>query len=66
MASKKSAERTDTFREKIGDADIQISDYKVDELRKIASSFAISGSHSMNKEELVDTINKTRKSQPSN
>ncbi len=56
-------DKTETFREKLGDADIQMDDYKVDELRKMASEFDISGSHAMNKEELVATLNKVRRSE---
>jgi hypothetical protein len=54
------SKRTDSFWETIGEKDIEINDYKVDDLRKIASKLDISGSHDMHKEELVDTINKTR------
>lgn len=61
MTTSKASARLDTFREQLGDKDIQIDDYKVDELRKMASTFNISGSHSMNKQELVDTLNKTRR-----
>jgi hypothetical protein len=57
------AKAGETFREKLGDKDIQLNDYKVDELRKIASEYDISGSHDMHKEELVDAINKVRKSE---
>lgn len=48
------------FRERLGDEDIKINDFKVDDLRKIASEFDVSGSHELNKEALVDEINKTR------
>jgi hypothetical protein len=58
----RSRSRTENnFREKLGDKDIEVSEYKVDELRKMASEFGISGSHGMNKENLVDAINKARK-----
>lgn len=53
--------KTDTFLETLGDKEIDINDFKVDDLRKIASKLDISGSHDMHKEELVDTINKTRR-----
>lgn len=52
-----------SFRERLGAEDIQINDFKVDDLRKIASEYNISGSHDMNKQELVDTINRVRSSQ---
>ena len=53
--------KTETFREKLGDKDIEVNDYKVDELRKIASEFSVSGSHDMNKGVLVDAINRARR-----
>ena len=52
-----------TFREKLGSEDLTINDFKVDDLRKIASEFDISGNHDMHKEELVDAINKVRRSE---
>ena len=55
--------KTETFREKLGERDIDVNDYKVDQLRKIASEYDISGSHDMHKEELVNTINKVRQSE---
>jgi len=55
--------KTETFREKLGTKDIEISEFKVDELRKIASEYDISGSHDMHKEELVMAINKVRHSE---
>lgn len=61
MASRGKNNKTDTFLETLGDKDIDINDFKVDDLRKIASKLDISGSHDMHKEELVDTINKTRR-----
>jgi hypothetical protein len=56
---------TETFREKLGKEELKVDTYKVDELRKIASEYDISGSHDMHKEELVDAINKIRKSEMS-
>jgi len=61
MASRGKNNKTDTFLETLGEKDIDINDFKVDDLRKIASKLDISGSHDMHKEELVDTINKTRR-----
>jgi hypothetical protein len=58
----KSSPKAQTFREKLGNKSIEIDDYKVDELRKIASEYDISGSHEMHKEELVTAINKVRES----
>lgn len=57
------AQRADEFREQLGKRDIEVDEYKVDELRKIASAFGVAGSHGKNKEALVDAINKTRKSE---
>jgi hypothetical protein len=51
------------FREKLGDKDIEMSDFKVDDLRKIASEYKISGSHDMPKGTLVEAINRARKQQ---
>jgi hypothetical protein len=53
----------ETFREKLGDRDIEISDFKVDDLRKIASEYKISGSHDMPKGTLVEAINRARRQQ---
>jgi hypothetical protein len=53
--------KTDSFREKLGDKDLEIDDYKVDDLRKIASEYDISGSHDLNKEALVNAINQVRR-----
>ena len=53
----------ETFREKLGDKDIEMSDFKVDDLRKIASEYRISGSHDMPKGTLVDAINRARRQQ---
>ena len=64
--SGKTNKRSDNFWETLGDKDIEINDYKVDDLRKIASKLDISGSHDMHKEELVVTINKTRRNQLEN
>lgn len=61
MPSRGKNNKTDTFLETLGNKDIEINDYKVDDLRKIASKLDISGSHDMHKEELVDTINKARR-----
>ena len=61
MATRGRSAKTDTFLETLGEKDIEINDYKVDDLRKIASKLDISGSHDMHKEELVETINKTRR-----
>lgn len=55
--------KTQSFRERLGDRDIEMDDYKVDDLRKIASEYSISGSHDMSKDVLVATINKVRKSE---
>ena len=52
-----------SFRERLGDRDIEMDDFKVDDLRKIASEYSISGSHDMSKDVLVATINKVRKSE---
>lgn len=65
-SGKNNRKKTDTFREMLSDKDIEINDFKVDDLRKIASQLDISGSHDMHKEELVDTINRTRRSQDQN
>ena len=62
-AKSNSSTKVETFREKLGDRDIDVNDYKVDQLRKIASEYDISGSHDMHKEELVNTINKVRQSE---
>lgn len=56
-------QKTETFRERLGDRDIEMGDFKVDDLRKIASEYSISGSHDMSKEVLVETINKVRHSE---
>jgi hypothetical protein len=53
----------ETFREKIGNEPIEVNDYKVDDLRKMASEFGVTGSHDLKKEELVAAINKARQSQ---
>jgi hypothetical protein len=50
-----------TFLEKIGNRDIELDEFKVDDLRKIASECGISGSHEMHKHELVEAINRIRK-----
>jgi hypothetical protein len=55
--------KTPTFRERLGRNDIEMGDFKVDDLRKIASEYSISGSHGMNKQELIDTINQARRNQ---
>ena len=62
MARRK-GNNAESFRERLGEGDIQMDDYKVDDLRKIASEYDISGSHDMNKQELVETINRVRRSQ---
>ena len=56
------SQRTSNFRERLGDKDIEMDDYRVDDLRKIASEFNISGSHDMHKDELVKAINRARRS----
>jgi hypothetical protein len=56
-------DKQETFREKLGTKDIEVGEFKVDELRKIASEYDISGSHDMHKEELVMAINKVRRSE---
>jgi hypothetical protein len=61
MATKEKDSKN-AFLEKLGDKDIELGDFKVDDLRKIASEFSISGSHDMHKEDLVQAINKARKS----
>lgn len=53
-------QQTETFREQLGDRAIEIGDYKVDDLRKIASEFGVSGSHGLKKDQLVEAINKAR------
>jgi hypothetical protein len=58
------ADRAEEFREQLGERDIEIHDYKVDELRKIASAFGVTGSHGKNKEELVKAINLVRRNNP--
>ncbi|MDB5178902.1 MAG: hypothetical protein JWN01_845 [Patescibacteria group bacterium] len=63
MARRKN--NSETFRERLGNEDIQMDDFKVDDLRKIASEYDISGSHDMNKQELVETINRVRRSNKS-
>ncbi len=60
MATKEKDSKN-AFLEKLGDKDIELGDFKVDDLRKIASEFSISGSHDMHKEDLVQAINKARK-----
>jgi hypothetical protein len=50
----------ETFREKLGNEPIELSDYKVDDLRKMASEFGVTGSHDLRKEDLVAAINKAR------
>jgi hypothetical protein len=61
--TKRDASRTDTFREKLGDRDIELSDFRVDDLRRIASEYRVSGSHDMPKTTLVEAINKARRQQ---
>lgn len=61
MPARSKNNKTDTFLETLGEKDIDINDFKVDDLRKIASKLDISGSHDMHKEELVETINKARR-----
>jgi hypothetical protein len=64
-ASKPEAEtKPQSFRERLGDGDIDMNDFKVDDLRKIASEYSISGSHDLHKEELVNAINKARRDNP--
>ena len=63
MASRGKDSKGETFREKLGDKAIDIDDFKVDDLRKIASEYSVSGSHDMHKEELVNAINKARRSE---
>lgn len=53
---------SDTFRERLGEGPIDINDYKVDDLRKIASECGVTGSHDLKKPELVAAINKARES----
>ena len=62
MPAKGKSSHAENFLETLGEKDIELNDYKVDDLRKIASKLDISGSHDMHKEELVETINKTRRS----
>lgn len=57
------ANKPQSFREKLGAEDIDINDYKVDDLRKIASEYDISGSHDMKKVDLVAAINTARKNE---
>jgi hypothetical protein len=64
MAEKNRANSiSDTFREKLGDRNIELSDFRVDDLRKIASEYKVSGSHDMPKTALVEAINRARKQQ---
>ncbi len=60
MARTEQARKTETFREKLGDKDIAMNDFKVDDLRKIASEFGVAGSHDMHKSTLVEAINQAR------
>ena len=62
-STSKTEKKPQNFREKLGTKDIEMSEFKVDELRKIASEYDISGSHDMHKEELVNAINKVRRSE---
>ncbi len=62
MARTRKDSNTETFREKLGSEPIEIGDYKVDELRKMASEFGVTGSHDLKKEDLVVAINKARES----
>jgi hypothetical protein len=59
----KMAKKTETFREKLGDKDIELDEYKVDDLRKIASEYDVAGSHDMHKGDLVNAINRARRNQ---
>ena len=60
MAARNSEHKTTSFREQLGDAPISLDDYKVDELRKLASEFHVGGSHGLKKPDLVAAINKAR------
>jgi hypothetical protein len=60
MAERNATKKTETFREKLGTKDIELDDFKVDELRKIASEYDVSGSHDLKKPDLVNAINKAR------
>jgi superoxide dismutase len=62
MAESTRKQSKENFLEQIGDRDIELGDYKVDKLRQIASEVGVSGSHDMHKPELVEAINKARKS----
>jgi hypothetical protein len=57
----RNTQKNSDFRERLGDKDIEMGDFRVDDLRKIASEFDVSGSHDMHKEELVKAINKARR-----
>jgi hypothetical protein len=62
VARTKKNAKSDTFRERLGKGPIDINDYKVDDLRKIASECGVTGSHDLKKTELVAAINKARES----
>lgn len=62
MATRNTGHKTALFREQLGDAPVTLDDYKVDELRKLASEFHITGSHGLKKPELVAAINKAKTS----
>ena len=51
------------FRERLGDKPLGLDDYKVDELRKLASEYHIPGSHGLKKPDLVNAINKARETE---
>jgi hypothetical protein len=60
VARTKKNATTDTFRERLGDGPISVDDFRVDDLRKIASECGVLGSHDMKKPDLVAAINKAR------
>lgn len=60
MATRNNSHKSTSFREQLGDAPVGLDDYKVDELRKLASEFHIAGSHGLKKPELVAAINKAK------
>jgi len=60
MTATNNGHKTTSFREQLGDAPLAVDDYKVDQLRKMASEFHIAGTHALKKPELVAAINKAK------
>lgn len=44
------------------DSSVDLNDYRVDDLRKLASKFHIAGSHGLKKPDLIAAINAARES----